>query len=440
MKVSVIDEGTILFPSVKICKKYTYDQLPGVLGDLKSGKASVKEAREWFINHTWRRPRLVNFFSHSTVDTSLQHPCNTIAGPEAGAPCIFPFLFPDCTLARKSIHCKDNDTVQPKLHHNCIPTESDTYWCSTRTYQNKSHSLGHFGTCSPRCQAEASDIVDKKYNLASKEHDHLWDEEIFSLATWDHGHCYTYNPPSKSYSGFSGELYAFLAQTEDTYETSLLKGYMVYIHEKGQFWPGLQMERLGQTKPIFLEPGMELKGSFIVNVKMHMSKDTMQCTSAPNYSYTSCIVSYIARSVGCHLDWVGSLTVNMPRCTTVHQILAYQDKLVSVNNMQWHNISRESGCLSKCKAREFLFVEESREVATWSHNWSSSFFLTADRTNIFQEEEFLVFDKEDLFNGIGGALGLYLGWSLLHLVNVLCDTLATMVGRAREGETLLWQI
>ena len=31
------------------------------------------------------------------------------------------------------------------------------------------------------------------------------------------------------------------------------------------------------------------------------------------------------------------------------------------------------------------------------------------------QEEQLVFDSEDLINGIGGALGLFLGWSLLYL-------------------------
>ena len=31
------------------------------------------------------------------------------------------------------------------------------------------------------------------------------------------------------------------------------------------------------------------------------------------------------------------------------------------------------------------------------------------------QEELLVFDFEDLVNGIGGALGLFLGWSFLHL-------------------------
>ena len=33
------------------------------------------------------------------------------------------------------------------------------------------------------------------------------------------------------------------------------------------------------------------------------------------------------------------------------------------------------------------------------------------------EEELLAFDTEDLVNGLGGALGLFLGWSLLHILN-----------------------
>ena len=33
------------------------------------------------------------------------------------------------------------------------------------------------------------------------------------------------------------------------------------------------------------------------------------------------------------------------------------------------------------------------------------------------EEEMLAFDLDDLINGVGGALGLFLGWSLLHIFN-----------------------
>lgn len=55
------------------------------------------------------------------------------------------------------------------------------------------------------------------------------------------------------------------------------------------------------------------------------------------------------------------------------------------------------------------------ETITWDVNYSSAFILTAEKTSVEGQEELLVFDKEDLINGIGGALGLFLGWSILYL-------------------------
>ena len=40
----------------------------------------------------------------------------------------------------------------------------------------------------------------------------------------------------------------------------------------------------------------------------------------------------------------------------------------------------------------------------------------AEKTSVEGQEELLVFDFEDLINGIGGALGLFLGWSFLYLL------------------------
>ena len=48
---------------------------------------------------------------------------------------------------------------------------------------------------------------------------------------------------------------------------------------------------------------------------------------------------------------------------------------------------------------------------------ADTLFLSAENTLIKTEEELLAFDFEDLINGLGGALGLFLGWSLLHIFN-----------------------
>ena len=39
----------------------------------------------------------------------------------------------------------------------------------------------------------------------------------------------------------------------------------------------------------------------------------------------------------------------------------------------------------------------------------------AEKTSVEGQQEQLEFGSEDLINGLGGALGLFLGWSILHL-------------------------
>ena len=62
-----------------------------------------------------------------------------------------------------------------------------------------------------------------------------------------------------------------------------------------------------------------------------------------------------------------------------------------------------------------LSAQLREETITWDVNYSSAFFLMAEKTSVEGQEELLVFDSEDLINGIGGALGLFLGWSILYL-------------------------
>ena len=49
-----------------------------------------------------------------------------------------------------------------------------------------------------------------------------------------------------------------------------------------------------------------------------------------------------------------------------------------------------------------------------------------------KEEDVLAFDSEDLVNGLGGALGLFLGWSLLHIFNQFFHALIIIRDRVSD--------
>ena len=53
------------------------------------------------------------------------------------------------------------------------------------------------------------------------------------------------------------------------------------------------------------------------------------------------------------------------------------------------------------------------------------------------EEEFFIFDMSDTVNGIGGAMGLFLGWSVLDLafqVTVMIRSTLNLFDRKSTGQ------
>ena len=69
----------------------------------------------------------------------------------------------------------------------------------------------------------------------------------------------------------------------------------------------------------------------------------------------------------------------------------------------------------------------------WKTSSSSAFYLSAEKSLVKTEEELLAFDFEDLVNGLGGALGLFLGWSLLHIFGEIFKLLQQIRGWVLGG-------
>ena len=88
-----------------------------------------------------------------------------------------------------------------------------------------------------------------------------------------------------------------------SYEEDFTKRFHIYLHGKGQFWPGLEMDQIGQTK-VVISTKTELWGSFTAMQKISLDKETDPCTNEPGYSYTNCMKNHVATRAGCHLDLV----------------------------------------------------------------------------------------------------------------------------------------
>ena len=60
-------------------------------------------------------------------------------------------------------------------------------------------------------------------------------------------------------------------------------------------------------------------------------------------------------------------------------------------------------------------MEKSQEKVTWKIDWSSSFYLDVKTSSFTRQDEFYAYDIWDLTSGLGGLMGLFIGWSFLSI-------------------------
>ena len=167
-----------------------------------------------------------------------------------------------------------------------------------------------------------------------------------------------------------------------------LRGFYIYVHEKGQFWPGLEMERIGQPNPLYIPVMTELHSSFTVRKKINLATDSTPCVKYSTYSYTSCMKNYVSKTAGCHLDWVDNTTLtnsNQAICVTLDQVLRYQSILTNIrwnlivvqaskqfttakknfSKLSWTERVQISGCKAKCSYMQYGFYKVSPSIKSY---------------------------------------------------------------------------
>ena len=144
-----------------------------------------------------------------------------------------------------------------------------------------------------------------------------------------------------------------------SYTIDRTKGFDIYLHEKDQFWPGRDMEYIGQAKPIFIPTNTEIWGNFRTVQRTNMDRESAPCVTEPNYSFTQCMMDYVASTAGCHLSWVTKGSDGYA-CTSWAQVLGYQNTLNNVSKLPWLELVRVTGCNAKCSYKQFSFEKVSR--------------------------------------------------------------------------------
>ena len=147
-----------------------------------------------------------------------------------------------------------------------------------------------------------------------------------------------------------------IGDNDSSSEKDFTYGYKIYLHERGQFWPGVDMSRLGQTESIYLKIKTRLDGNFQLVQRTVLHRPDRPCEKAENYSFTRCMLEFVADRVGCHLHLVGThRLLQFPPCRSLQEIEEYSNLLEQIKDYSWVRLTRETGCYGKCRYKEYKF-------------------------------------------------------------------------------------
>ena len=194
-----------------------YSEYPHMLLDyltnrLTNETVGFPEIKSWVQEHTYNRSSLVHRFSHKTKKRMRGYPCNTIGGEAIGKPCIFPFVYPDCSITHQKLnYCTPKTT--PREYKGCTDTQGQTMWCSTRNYENNSWMVRNWGYCDPNCSEQNLENYKRSAHITDKLIEAHWNQTFhYFFGLNQAGHCHTYNPRYKSASGQFGQFYVLLGE------------------------------------------------------------------------------------------------------------------------------------------------------------------------------------------------------------------------------------
>ena len=270
-----------------------------------------------------------------------------------------------------------------------------------------------WGHCSPDCKGEKAE-PDSKYNLALDMYTTtVWEQNLYDLALYGAGYCFTYNPPQTSQFEFQNRLFMLLGNKKlKTVQNNPMREFYVYLHEKGQFWPRPGMNMIGQSEGIRLGTKMEIIGQFQYG-KLEMINKDDTCTHDKDYSFTRCILNFIERETRCVINW-NEPTSDKDTCSQNIDLRKYKDLFDFIKLSSSSNLSQVTGCKPKCKQTTYKYIEEEKGPLNNSQ-WVSSMYLLPQEATTTHVTEKYEFGLSNLIADFGSYIGLFLGWSFLSM-------------------------
>ena len=179
---------------------------------------------------------------------------------------------------------------------------------------------------------------------------------------------------------------------------------------------------------LLLENPISKSISIHPTITTKINRPKFPCNPDQSYSYNHCVRTSLAKRIGCKYPFYDSSHIlNAPNCNITEELVAHWTAnfdIFSANQQQLLNIT---GCELPCNYYQYSIVGTPRKYEVKGQPYIELFYTSTDITS---SQEVLLYPFDSFVSEFGGALGLFLGFSFLGLLDIIqfgCTNLLTMV-------------
>ncbi|XP_044759537.1 acid-sensing ion channel 4-A [Coccinella septempunctata] len=194
------------------------------------------------------------------------------------------------------------------------------------------------------------------------------------------------------------------------------EGYNVFIHDTSEFITDQSEQMETYSQFIFIEPGESIYLNIEVK-EFHMVDHTDEpCVSIRNYSQSRCLEECmhdkLMREYSCSLPWMKGRLI-YPSCNNSEII----DEMNNMLNSKRKEFSEDCICSKPCHL--YLYLPKVMQRKTANTSPFSLLYLSYTSNIVTTVVQVVSYDWSAFIADLGGSLGLFLGLSVIGLIEVI---------------------